>query len=59
LIDVYENAIKDFKAELEKEYNKQSSDNNRIRTYLVSGAYGADVHCIYPDHVFYKGGIYL
>ncbi|HCN50302.1 MAG TPA: sensor histidine kinase [Chryseobacterium sp.] len=37
LIDVYESAIKDFKAELEKEYNKQSSDNNRIRTYLVLG----------------------
>lgn len=37
LIDVYESAIKDFKAELEKEYNKQSSDNKRIRTYLVLG----------------------
>lgn len=37
LIDVYENAIRDFKAELEKEYNKQSSDNNRIRTNLVLG----------------------
>ncbi len=37
LIDVYESAIKDFRAELEKEYNKQSSDNNRIRTYLVLG----------------------
>lgn len=37
LIEVYENAIKDFKSELEKEYNKQSSDNNRIRTYLVLG----------------------
>ncbi|PWN69430.1 sensor histidine kinase [Chryseobacterium phosphatilyticum] len=37
LIDVYENAIKDFKSELEKEYNKQSSDNNKIRTYLVLG----------------------
>ncbi|PKF73847.1 sensor histidine kinase, partial [Chryseobacterium sp. PMSZPI] len=33
LIDVYENAIKDFKSELEKEYNKQSSDNNKIRRY--------------------------
>ncbi|WP_336960161.1 HAMP domain-containing sensor histidine kinase [Chryseobacterium contaminans] len=37
LIDVYENAIKDFKSELEKEYNKQSSDNNKIRRYLVLG----------------------
>ncbi|WP_251040576.1 HAMP domain-containing sensor histidine kinase [Chryseobacterium sp. ISL-6] len=37
LIDVYENAIKDFKSELEKEYNKQSSDNNKIRKYLVFG----------------------
>lgn len=37
LIDVYENAIKDFKSELEKEYSKQSSDNNKIRRYLVLG----------------------
>ncbi|HCM35615.1 HAMP domain-containing sensor histidine kinase [Chryseobacterium sp.] len=37
LIDVYESAIKDFKVELEKEYNKQSSDNNKIRRYLVIG----------------------
>ncbi|MGU3374750.1 sensor histidine kinase [Chryseobacterium sp. M5A1_1a] len=37
LIDVYESAIKDFKSELEKEYNKQSSDNNKIRRYLVIG----------------------
>ncbi|PWN66188.1 sensor histidine kinase [Chryseobacterium oncorhynchi] len=37
LIDVYESAIKDFKLELEKEYNKQSSDNNKIRRYLVIG----------------------
>lgn len=37
LIEVYENAIKDFKTELEKEYNQQSSNNNRIRTYLVLG----------------------
>lgn len=34
---MYESAIRDFKAELEKEYNKQSSDNNRIRTNLVLG----------------------
>ncbi|KAB1231259.1 sensor histidine kinase [Chryseobacterium viscerum] len=37
LIEVYENAIKDFKSELEKEYNEQSSNNNHIRTYLVLG----------------------
>ncbi|GAE63330.1 HAMP domain-containing histidine kinase [Chryseobacterium indologenes] len=37
LIDVYENAIRDFKSELEKEYSKQSSANNKIRTYLVLG----------------------
>ncbi|MGC5745707.1 sensor histidine kinase [Chryseobacterium sp. NFX27] len=37
LINVYEKAIKEFKSELEKEYNKQSSSNNKIRTYLVLG----------------------
>ncbi|GEN70975.1 sensor histidine kinase [Chryseobacterium lathyri] len=37
LINVYEKAIKEFKSDLEKEYNKQSSRNNRIRTYLVLG----------------------
>lgn len=37
LIGVYENAIKDFKSELEKEYNEQNSINNKIRTYLVLG----------------------
>lgn len=37
LINVYENAIKDFKKELEKEYNEQSSNNNKIRTNLVLG----------------------
>lgn len=37
LIDVYDNAIKDFKSELEKEYNEQSSENNKIRRYLVLG----------------------
>lgn len=37
LINVYEKAIKEFKSELEKEYNKQSSNNNKIRTYLVLG----------------------
>ncbi|MDR2229307.1 sensor histidine kinase [Elizabethkingia ursingii] len=37
LIDVYENAIKGFKSELEKEYNEQSSRNSKTRTYLVLG----------------------
>lgn len=37
LIEVYENAIKDFQSELEREYNEQSSNNNKIRTYLVLG----------------------
>ncbi|EJL68544.1 sensor histidine kinase [Chryseobacterium populi] len=37
LIGVYENAIEAFQSELEKEYNKQSSINNQIRTYLVLG----------------------
>ncbi|WP_228455333.1 sensor histidine kinase [Chryseobacterium sp. Tr-659] len=37
LIGVYEKAIKDFKSELEREYNEQNSNNNRIRTYLVLG----------------------
>lgn len=37
LINVYDNAIKHFKSDLEKEYEKQSSINNKIRTYLVLG----------------------
>lgn len=37
LINIYENAISSFKAELEKEQIKQSSINNKIRTYLVLG----------------------
>lgn len=37
LINMYESAIKGFKSELEKEYNKQSLINNKIRTYLVLG----------------------
>ncbi|CAM3621908.1 HAMP domain-containing sensor histidine kinase [Elizabethkingia occulta] len=37
LIDVYENAIKGFKSELEKEYNEQNSRNSKTRTYLVLG----------------------
>lgn len=38
LITVYESAIKDSKADLEKEYEKQNSKNNRIRTNLIFGA---------------------
>lgn len=37
LINIYENAISSFKVELEKEQIKQSSINNKIRTYLVLG----------------------
>ncbi|WP_280695225.1 HAMP domain-containing sensor histidine kinase [Chryseobacterium sp. H1D6B] len=37
LINIYENAIRGFKSELEKEQIKQSSINNKIRTYLVLG----------------------
>ncbi|WP_333597283.1 HAMP domain-containing sensor histidine kinase [Chryseobacterium flavum] len=37
LIEVYENAINDFRAQLEKEYNEQSSNNNKIRTKMVLG----------------------
>ncbi|RKS97949.1 signal transduction histidine kinase [Chryseobacterium defluvii] len=37
LINVYDNAIRHFKSDLEKEYEKQSSINNKIRTYLVLG----------------------
>ncbi len=38
LMTIYESAIKDAKIELEKEYNKQNSKNNRIRNYLIFGA---------------------
>ena len=38
LMTIYESAIKDAKVELEKEYNKQNSKNNRIRNYLIFGA---------------------
>ena len=38
LMNIYEFAIKDSKAELENELAKQNSDNNRIRRYLVLGA---------------------
>ncbi|MCS3529856.1 HAMP domain-containing sensor histidine kinase [Chryseobacterium sp. JUb7] len=38
LMNIYESAIKESKADLEKEYNKQNSKNNRIRTYLIFGS---------------------
>ncbi|WP_449399336.1 sensor histidine kinase [Chryseobacterium wanjuense] len=38
LMNTYEFAIKDSKSDLEKEYNKQNSKNNRIRTYLIFGS---------------------
>lgn len=38
LMNTYELAIKDSKSDLEKEYNKQNSKNNRIRTYLIFGS---------------------
>ncbi|WP_407480627.1 sensor histidine kinase [Elizabethkingia meningoseptica] len=37
LIDVYENAIKNYKSDLEKEYNDQNSANNKTRKSLVFG----------------------
>lgn len=38
LMNIYEVAIKDSKSELEKEYQKQNSESNRIRKNLVFGA---------------------
>ncbi|PZU82798.1 MAG: sensor histidine kinase [Chryseobacterium sp.] len=38
LMNLYDTAIKDTKADLEKEYEKQNSVNNTIRTYLIFGA---------------------
>ena len=38
LMNIYENAIKDSKANLQKEYEKQYSKNNRSRMYLLFGA---------------------
>ena len=38
LMNIYESAIKGSKADLEKEYNKQNSRNNRIRTNLIFGS---------------------
>lgn len=38
LMNIYDVAIKDSKAEVEKEYQKQNSESNRIRKNLVFGA---------------------
>lgn len=38
LMNIYEFAIKDSKSDLQKEYEKQNSKNNRIRTYLIFGS---------------------
>lgn len=38
LMNIYEVAIKDSKSDLEKEYNKQNSESNRIRKDLIFGA---------------------
>jgi len=38
LMGIYENSIKASKQDLEKEYEKQNSKNNRIRNYLVMGS---------------------
>lgn len=37
-MNMYEFAIKDSKADLQKEYDKQNSQSNKIRTYLIFGA---------------------
>jgi signal transduction histidine kinase len=37
LIDMYGDAVKGFKSDLEKEYITQNSINNKIRTYLILG----------------------
>lgn len=38
VMNIYDFAIKDSKADLEKEYALQNSENNKIRTYLILGA---------------------
>lgn len=38
LMSIYEVAIKDSKSDLEKEFEKQNSKNNKIRTYLIFGS---------------------
>lgn len=37
-MSIYDSAIKSSKSELEKEYEKQTSESNKIRMYLVFGA---------------------
>jgi signal transduction histidine kinase len=37
-MNVYEFAVKDYKTDLEKEYEKQNFKNNKIRVYLIFGA---------------------
>ena len=37
-MNIYGVAIKDSKADLEKEYEKQNSRNNRVRMYLLFGS---------------------
>jgi signal transduction histidine kinase len=38
VMNIYDFAIKDSKADLEKEYAQRNSENNKIRTYLILGA---------------------
>jgi signal transduction histidine kinase len=38
LMNIYEVAIKDSKSDLQKEFDKQNSINNKIRMYLILGA---------------------
>ncbi|WP_300671827.1 HAMP domain-containing sensor histidine kinase [Soonwooa sp.] len=38
LMNIYDNTIKDAKAELEKEYEKQNSKSNKTRMYLTFGS---------------------
>lgn len=38
VMNIYDFAVKDSKADLQKEYAQQNSENNKIRTYLVFGA---------------------
>lgn len=38
LMSIYEVAIKDSKSDLQKEFDKQNSKNNKIRTYLIFGS---------------------
>ncbi|MEG1590064.1 sensor histidine kinase [Chryseobacterium sp.] len=38
VMNIYDFAIKESKADLEKEYAQRNSENNKIRTYLILGA---------------------